>query len=112
MDEPSLVWTNAIMAAVSALFFAFLSMLGWQGRKISTHVDDLKERTARLEATAVDLEDIRRVLREEVGIHIRDGDRRITHMENSIEKLSVQFSELQRTVPRRVGDKADEGSRS
>jgi len=103
-DDPSQVQT-----VIGTLLAGFLALLGWHGRKVSDDVGGLLDRTARLEATAVKLEDIRKVLREEVGINLKESDRRVGKLEESVDALSNKITELQCTLPRRANDVPHQG---
>ena len=95
---------KAVEIIVGTLLAAFLGLLGWHGRRVSWDVESLKARTTRLEAIAVNLEDIRKVLREEVGIHIRESERRTERVEVALEKLNDRIHDVQQCLPRRHGD--------
>ena len=98
---------NVLVVALTALFGTLLSVLGWHGRVQAGHVTDLRDRTARLEERTVKIEDIRKVLREEVGIHIRAADHRITTVEQTLERLSGKVDDMQSCLPRRAGDRRE-----
>lgn len=99
MDESEMATT-----AVGTLFVSLLTFFGWHNRKLASNVDNLRDRTTRLEATAVDVEDMRKLLREEVGLHLKDGERRMEQVEKSVEKVFDRLDEMRRDMPKRAAD--------
>lgn len=90
--------------AIGTLFASLLAVVGWHNRRLSSDVSSLLDRTARLEATAVDVESMRKLLREEVGLHLKDGERRMEQVEKNVEKVFDRLDEMRRDMPKRSTD--------
>jgi hypothetical protein len=92
---------DVAVVAVTTLFGAFLSMLGWHSRVQGNYVDDLRDRTARLEATAVKADDIRRIIREEINPRNERIDGRLEKHGTKLDEMVLTIHQIQLSIEKR-----------